>query len=446
VPREVVALVSSDDVVAAVRVHADRVHDLLRRSGCGADEAVEVCESYAFALIDALVNAPDTVVDMAGWWLGRALELGRRLGEPGAEPAGAATRSVLAGTSGEAQVRAALAALPEQERAAALLRDGYDLPPQAVAVALRRDLESTAALIALGRLRLVAHYDDRHVPDLSGHTGRMSVDLGTLALLADGSLPSPRAVPLRRHVSSCAACEDAVETMAKGRRLAAALPVLAMPDDAREAMLERVAIRAGAVLPNVDEVLRVIEEDDAVPPVISPIAVVLAIVLALVLGVALAAVTTSRGDGGDVAVAVPTVEPRVQPSFTVAPSTTPAAQKRHRSSSPSTTPSTSAPPAPTSASPAASVSSTPAVGVAVVAASPSSGPRGTVFTVAGRGWDPGATVTVRYGSLGGGSTSATVDSRGRFAASLNANAPLPGTYTVTATSDTRSAQTTFRQT
>ena len=55
-PREVVALVSADDVVAAVRVHADRVHDLLRRSGCGAEEAVEVCESYALALIDALVR------------------------------------------------------------------------------------------------------------------------------------------------------------------------------------------------------------------------------------------------------------------------------------------------------------------------------------------------------------------------------------------------------
>ena len=43
-PREVVALVSADDVVAAIRVHADRVHDLLRRSGCGVDESVEVCE------------------------------------------------------------------------------------------------------------------------------------------------------------------------------------------------------------------------------------------------------------------------------------------------------------------------------------------------------------------------------------------------------------------
>jgi hypothetical protein len=111
VPREVVALVSADDVVAAVRVHADRVHDLLRRSGCGVDESVEVCESYAFALVDAVVNAPETVGDLAGWWFGRALELGRRLGQPGGEPTSADTTSVLAGTSGESQVRAAVASL-----------------------------------------------------------------------------------------------------------------------------------------------------------------------------------------------------------------------------------------------------------------------------------------------------------------------------------------------
>src|SRR4051794_41784716 len=91
---------------------------------------------------------------MAGWWFGRALELARRLGEPGGEPTSADTTSVLAGTSGESQVRAALAALPEQERAAVLLRDGYDLPPQAVAVALRRDVASAPGLVAAGRPRL----------------------------------------------------------------------------------------------------------------------------------------------------------------------------------------------------------------------------------------------------------------------------------------------------
>src|SRR6185312_10196972 len=132
VPREVVALVSADDAIAAIRVHADRVHDLLRRSGCGPQESVEVTESYAFALIDAIVNAPETVGDMAGWWFGRALELGRRLGGTAdQQPEEQASTSVLAGTEGEAKVRAALATLPESERDAVLLRDGYDLPPQA---------------------------------------------------------------------------------------------------------------------------------------------------------------------------------------------------------------------------------------------------------------------------------------------------------------------------
>ena len=202
-PRDVVALVSADDAVAAVRVHADRVHDLLRRSGCGADESVEVTESYAVALIDALVNAPETVVDMAGWWFGRALELGRRLGETAAEPADAGSSSVLAGTPVEAAVRAALAQLPENERAAVVLRDAYDLPPQAVAVALRREPDVAAGLVAAGRLRLVARYDDSRPPDLSGHTARTPADLATLGQLADGSLPAPRTVPLRRHVSGC---------------------------------------------------------------------------------------------------------------------------------------------------------------------------------------------------------------------------------------------------
>jgi hypothetical protein len=113
VPREVVALVSADDAVAAVRVHADRVHDLLRRSGCGAEESVEVTESYAVGLLDALVNSPGSVGDMAGWWFGRALELGRRLGDAGAEPTDEEPASVLAGTTGEAQVRVALGEMSE---------------------------------------------------------------------------------------------------------------------------------------------------------------------------------------------------------------------------------------------------------------------------------------------------------------------------------------------
>src|SRR5207245_9641870 len=110
--------------------------------------------------------------DRAGCGFGRALELARRLGGPAdaadVRPDEEST-SVLAGTTGEAQVRAALASLPESERTAVLLRDAYDLPPQAVAVALRRDAETTDSLVAVGRLHLVTAYYDRTPPSLSGH-------------------------------------------------------------------------------------------------------------------------------------------------------------------------------------------------------------------------------------------------------------------------------------
>ena len=439
-PRDVVALVSADDAVAAVRVHADRVHDLLRRSGCGVEESVEVTESYAVALIDALVNAPETVVDMAGWWFGRALELGRRLGETAAEPADEGSSSVLAGTPGEAAVRAALAELPENERAAVVLRDAYDLPPQAVAVALRREPEVAAGLVAAGRLHLLARYDDSRPPDLSGHTARTPVDFATLGQLADGSLPAPRTVPLRRHVAGCAACEDAVEALAKGRRLAAGLPVIAMPDEAREAMLQRVSDRAHAVLPSVDDVLLAIEQDDETRPAISPLVVVLFVVLALILGVAVAAISRSSGGGGNNTLQTPQTVPSVSPSFSVSPS---ASSSVSANASASTSASASS-----SAQSSASATATAAgPGQAAISVSPTQGPRNTQITVHGTGWTPNDIVTVVYsGPISSNRQSATVDSRGRFTVQVTADGLVPGDYTIQATGSDQSASATFRQT
>ena len=449
-PREVVALVSADDVVAAVRVHADRVHDLLRRSGCGAEESVEVCESYAFALVDAVVNAPETVGDMAGWWFGRALELGRRLGAAAAEPvteepAGEMPTSVLAGTAAEAQVRAVLADLPEQERAAVVLRDAYDLPPQAVAVALGRDIDAAADLVAAGRLRLASAYDDRVIPSLAGHTGRGPADIGTLARLTDGSLPSQRTVPLRRHLNTCAACEEVAERLARARRLVAGLPVVAMPDEAREAMIERVATRAMAVLPSVDEVLRAIEEDDEIRPAVSPLVVVLAIVLALVLGVAVAAVSSlGPSTGRPLSDSEPSVVP-AQPSFSV-PATTTAPSKSPRPVKTASASATASPTA-TSASPTATTTTSAAVAPATISISPTEGPRGTAIVVSGRHWEPGSTVTVTYAAtLSSSSTTATADAQGRFSATVTANGPLPGNYNVRADNGSQTASQSFRQT
>lgn len=441
-PREVVALVSADDAVAAVRVHADRVHDLLRRSGCGAEESVEVTESYAFGLLDALVNSPHTVGDMAGWWFGRALELGRRLGHAGAEPTDEASASVLAGTSGEAQVRAAVAALPENERAAVMLRDAYDLPLQAVAVALRRDEATVAGLIGVGRLHLLSDYDDRRAPDLTGHTGRNPADLATLTALADGTLPAARAVPVRRHLGACPACEEVVDALAKARRLSAALPIIAMPDDAREAMLERVAIRAAAALPSVDEVLTAVEQDDDVRPAIAPFAVVLAIVLALVLGVAVAAFTRSGSGSGATNQLPPvaTAQPE-QPSFSVTATasvspTATATRTTRPSAHPSIRP--TAPVGPTS---------TPGQAAASITVSPEQGPRGTIITVDGVGWTPGDVVTIVYsGPISQNRQSATVAADGSFTATVTANGLVPGDYSVQATSSDASASAPFRQT
>ena len=290
VPRDVVALVSADDFVSAVRVYADRVNDLLRRSGAPVLEAIDVCETQAFALLDAVVTRPETVIDLAGWWFARAIEHGSLGSAPGSLTAVEEPASVLAGTGGEAQIRAALAGLPEGERAAVVLRDCYDLPPQAVGVALRRGAESAAELTAAGRLHLVAANDGVGVPDLSAHAGRTTVDLVSLSRLAEGTLEAPRAAPLRRHTANCPACETVVEALGKGRRLAAGLPIRAMDDDARESMISRIAARAVAVLPSHEAVLRAVDEDRDPGPAVSPVFAVIVLVLALTLGIAIAVI------------------------------------------------------------------------------------------------------------------------------------------------------------
>src|SRR5579875_2078839 len=115
--RDVVALVSADDVVATVRVHADRVHDLLRRNGVSEERTLTTAFRHAGELVDAVAGQPEVVVDLAGWWFGRCLS-GLTADpfsvEPGSvQPDG--PRSVLAGTEVEQAVRAAIAGLPRQE-------------------------------------------------------------------------------------------------------------------------------------------------------------------------------------------------------------------------------------------------------------------------------------------------------------------------------------------
>ncbi len=237
--------------------------------------------------------------------------------------------------------------------------------------------------------------------------------------------------------------------MAKARRLCAGLPIVAMPDDARQAMLDRVAARAMAVLPSVEQVLLAIEEDDEQRPAVSPIAVILLVALALVLGVAVAALSTMGGSGG-----APTplgqspLPDVVEPSFSAPPATS--------GGSPSPTPTSASPtpsPSPTVTAPA-SVSSSPsptqttaAPVRADIAISPHQGPRGTQITVRGTGWPPRSVVRVTYsGTLVSSTTSAETDTRGRFTAQVTASGTLPGSYTIRASDGARSATANFRQT
>jgi DNA-directed RNA polymerase specialized sigma24 family protein len=449
VPRDVVALVSADDFVSAIRVYADRINDLLRRGGVPAFDAIDISETQALALLDALIDEPETVIDLAGWWFARAMDAINARASRATEFATIDEPvSLLAGTDREQQVRAALAALPEPERTAIVLRDAYDLPPQAVGVALGLDTQTASTLIASGRLGLVSAYDSRAAPDLSGHTGRTTVDVVSLSRLADGTLESPWAAPLRRHAANCPACEEMVETLARGRRLAAGLPIIAMDDDVRAGVLNRVGARADAELPSADEIQRAIDDDRDPGPPISPVFAVVVLVLALALGIAVAVVT--RSDKPSRPAAAPTASSSPASSPSAAPSTTPTLPGPIPTLTPSLSPSASASPKRSkrphhSPSPTPSKSATaPTTGPSLTLA-PSHGPSGTTVTVRGGGWQPGTTVTLTYGHTGS-TASATVDSHGRFVANLVATAVLPGAEEITVRDGSKSAEARFNQT
>ncbi len=435
-PRDVVALVSADDFVSAIRVYADRVNDLLRRRGITPLEAEEVIETHALALLDAVVNAPETVVDLAGWWFARAVETTASARRKSAAKDDETT-SMLAGTESEARVRAALASLDEAQRDAVILRDAYDLPPQAVGVALRRGADTAGALTARGRLALVEIYDDRKAPDLDGHTGRMTVDIPSLSRLADDTLGSPHAAPLRRHAANCAACEEMLETLARGRRLAAGLPIIAMDDDAREAMIERVTEQAIAVLPTHEAVLRAVDEDHDPGSPISPIIAGIAVILAIALGIAVGAISRAGHSLGPLAASPePTVAP-VTPSFSVSPS-----PKHTKTASPSPTASTSVQPT-FSITPLTPLPTETEQSRGEIFLSPTSGRSGTNILVSGTGWIPGSHVSVSY--AGKPQQGVRVSEDGTFSVYVIANSVLPGNRRVTATNGEQSATATFTQ-
>ncbi|MFN2521706.1 MAG: hypothetical protein ABR614_00115, partial [Mycobacteriales bacterium] len=117
--------ISAEDLTAAVRVHADRVHDFLRRLGCEPGAAVEVVETSALDLVQTAAGDQRNISDLVGWWFGRARGLGVRVaGGSSGVPLGG---GLLSADADQQRIAEALEQLPERERVAVLLRDAYAL-------------------------------------------------------------------------------------------------------------------------------------------------------------------------------------------------------------------------------------------------------------------------------------------------------------------------------
>ncbi|HEX7355405.1 MAG TPA: hypothetical protein VF288_11300 [Mycobacteriales bacterium] len=445
------ALVSASDVVTVLTAHVDRVHDAARRLGCTGDEAFEVTQAAATALIDDLVQAPETVVDLVGGLYARGRTTATRIRRAAGAPAG--DDGSATDDPETARTETALFDLPERRRLGLLLVDAYAVTIDQAAVGLGLDVAETARTVALGRLALVTAVDGRSAPSLLGH----DVAVGDLGQLADGSAPpGGRFATLRRHVASCAVCAEVLAAQTRGRALAAALPVRGPSPDDRADLLARASSRAATVLPSADEVRAELAGELDDPPLIPGYVIVLALAVAVLLGVGLGALLRGKGSTPTTAAPLPSATaPPPASSTTSAPPATTAPPP------PTITPSllpTITLPAPTSEGPAGATTSTVPAGVIVL--SPVRGPSGTVITVRGRGFPPDSLVTVAYAHRQGGSNdqTAVVDGQGTFTTRVTADDPSSpgglltppvdnsGSHTVTATDGSAAATATFDQT
>ena len=467
---------SAEDLVAAVRVHLDRVHDAVRRSGCGPGEAVEVVRASALDLVEVVAARPETVQDAVGWWFARAGAVGRGPGVP-ADPEPPLGGGVLSGDDDQAVLAAALDRLPGRARAALLLRDSYDLPDTSVGAALHTDAAGAMRLVAGARLDFLPLVDGAPSPVVADHQR----DVGALARLAEGGPVAARDATVRRHALSCEACRAVSEAQQRAHLLLGGLTVVAVPEADRAGVLATVERAADAALPTAAELsLRAREEveldrEHDERRLFSPLLALLALVLAALVGVGVG-LLLSRDDGttelaggeGGLPVGTRLASPSPLPPRSTAPPRTLVAPPPQTSvfdvppppppppPSPSPAPSPSLAAAPAAPAPAAPAAAAPAPGApaasTALSSSPAAGPNGTVLTVTGTGWSPGAGISLDYrdpqGAPTGAAASAVADAQGRFTARLTAQDPggLPGPHAVRATAGAVTATTTFTAT
>ncbi len=284
------ALVSADDVLATAAAHLDHGYDAARRLGCPDLTAREVVAAATTALVDDLLGAPETVGDLVGGLFGRC----RRAAAEHRRSASPAPATAVDGADEESRAAAtALAELPERRRLAVLLLDAYGVTYAQAAVALGLDAAETARTVALGRAALVQGVDGRAAPSPSGH----DTAVGDLGMLSDGSAPAGgRFAGLRKHVSGCATCAEMLGVQTRGKAMVGALPLFALPGDARLSLLAAVHDRARAELPSAAEVAAELAGEVARPRLIPVPLLVVALLVAAALGVAAGAFLVHRGD------------------------------------------------------------------------------------------------------------------------------------------------------
>jgi hypothetical protein len=435
-------VLTADEGLSVVRVHADRVHDAVRRLGCGPEAAVRVVRTSALELVDMTARRPGEVPDPVGWWFARARSLGRQAaGGDDALPVGG---GVLGVDANQVRLAEALESRPERERAALLMRDSYDLPASAVGAVLGLDAETATEVVAQARLSLLPALARTSPLPRADHVPQ----LGPLARLAEGGALAAREGAMRRHAQACEGCGAVLDAQERARRLLSGLSVVAMPDEEREALLAAVDERARALLPAAEPV---VEEDDWDDPPrrYSLSLMALGLVLAAAAGAGLGALA-SRGSPTS-----PLGEQKALPLITAAPVIT-VAVRATPSASPTTSPSPRVFLVTPSPTPTPSISPTPfpsesGLPSAQMALDPTSGPRDTLITVTGQGWDPGAPVVVQFmsslGGQAGASTTTVADAEGTFTTTIAAHDanpnPLPGPHTVTADDGHHHAEATF---
>ncbi len=449
-------MVTAEDVLATVRVHADRVHDLLRRLGCGPAAAQQTVTASALDLVTTQAGDPAAAGDPVGWWFARARDLARSCeGQPDAIAVGA---GVLGSDPGQARLAQALDARPEVERVALLLRDSYDLPATSVGWALGLDPDGALAAVGAARLALLPLLAGGPVAtlDLQAHP----TDPAGLARLGEGGQVATRDATLRRHVQSCPSCGAVVGDQERARRLLRGLAVIALPEPAREDLLAAVGAAAQHALPT--GVPRaagppIVAEQSFAPGrrgALSAAAlaggVLLAVMVGVLVGLVLSRSPAATAPSGTKLLAAPTTEPAPTPP--PAPVPPPKATPQPTINVFTITPT----PAPAVAPTARPVPTTepPVVGgeTRALALAPAAGPNGTVVQVSGQGWTPGATVSIDYSDVLGRTTGAgaqvVVDARGRFTTALTTDDPanLPGRHTVQARDGTHSADAVFTAT